>query len=111
MSKGIELIAAERARQVSEEGYDAEHDKGHADQLTLAAQSYCLSAADSLGGLTYEANNPEDPAMDWPWHPSYWKPTGDPVRDLVKAGALIAAAIDSLTESPDSERSNGGGER
>lgn len=25
-----------------------------------------------------------------------WEPTGDPVRDLVKAGAMIAAEIDRL---------------
>lgn len=35
----------------------------------------------------------------WPWGKQYWKPTpNDPRRQLVKAGALIAAAIDAMTE-------------
>jgi hypothetical protein len=103
MSKGTELIAAERARQVSQEGYDAEHDKGHARELMLAAGCYVMEAQGSAMGFpTTPAQAPiadEDLGIsNWPWHPSYWKPTGDPVRDLVKAGALIAAAIDSLVE-------------
>jgi hypothetical protein len=31
----------------------------------------------------------------WPWEWSFWKPR-DPVRNLVIAGALIAAEIDRL---------------
>jgi hypothetical protein len=33
----------------------------------------------------------------WPWASRYWKPDADRVRELEKAGALIAAAIDSIT--------------
>jgi hypothetical protein len=34
----------------------------------------------------------------WPWAERFWKPTPDDrVRELVKAGALIAAEIDRLT--------------
>jgi hypothetical protein len=36
------------------------------------------------------------PRFDWPWDASWWKPSNDPVRNLVKAGALIAAEIDRL---------------
>jgi len=32
----------------------------------------------------------------WPWGSEWWKPSKDPIRDLVKAGALIAAEIDRL---------------
>lgn len=32
--------------------------------------------------------------IDWPWADSWWKPSTDPVRNLVKAGALVAAEID-----------------
>lgn len=36
------------------------------------------------------------PAL-WPWDAKWWKPTPDNrVRELVKAGALIAAEIDRL---------------
>lgn len=33
---------------------------------------------------------------EWPWDVSWWKPSADPERNLVKAGALIAAEIDRL---------------
>ena len=39
------------------------------------------------------------PAHDWPWGSEYWKPSEDPVRNLVKAGALIAAEIDRLNRA------------
>ena len=33
----------------------------------------------------------------WPWDMKWWKPSDeDPIRNLVKAGALIAAEIDRL---------------
>ncbi len=34
------------------------------------------------------------PMRWWPWGKSWWKPSDDPIRDLEKAGALIAAEID-----------------
>lgn len=107
MSKGIGLIAAERARQVTEEGYTPEHDAGHASDLTGAATSYAgATHATLLLGRTPEqaiAGGIQTVVPPfWPWSSHYWKPTGDPVRDLTKAGALIAAAIDSLlAEVPD----------
>lgn len=91
-SRGIDLVAVERARQVSEEGYDAEHDRGHEVQIVRAGQSYTMSALLAMAHTTMH----ERPFI-WPWARHFWKPTGDPVRDLVKAGALIAAAIDALT--------------
>lgn len=33
---------------------------------------------------------------DWPFDPPSWKPGADRIRELVKAGALIAAEIDRL---------------
>lgn len=107
MSKGIDLIAAERERQITEEGYTAEHDQDHAAEIAWAARCYVENTAMGLTGLPtftpgegWRAESvPEFHEFPWPWHKDYWKPTGDPVRDLVKAGALIAAAIDSLMES------------
>jgi hypothetical protein len=32
----------------------------------------------------------------WPWDYDWWKPSDDPIRNLTKAGALIAAEIDRL---------------
>lgn len=82
---GAELIAAERRRQIEEEGYTAEHDAPLGwDELALAGIAYAVVP------LYREAE-----ASDWwPWDDEAFKPTGDVVRDLTKAGALIAAAID-----------------
>lgn len=98
MTKATDLIAAERDRQVNEEGYDAEHDAGHAHELIRAARSYAYEARIGVAAEGASITHlPGQPPSEWPWAERYWKPTGDPVRDLVKAGALIAAAIDSLT--------------
>lgn len=40
---------------------------------------------------------------DWPWEDAAWKPVDDPIRNLVKAGALIAAEIDRLLRAQDAE--------
>lgn len=99
---GIALIAAERARQVSEEGYDAEHDRGHAAELISAAREYAAEGRFRVWNPGSPINPRPHPTDEWPWHPGYFKPTGDPIHDLTKAGALIAAAIDSLTPKENS---------
>ena len=97
---GIERIAAERHRQIVEEGYGPAHDRGHHDELAAAGASYALPRRFQFPRSTTD----EDPDMapwPWPWASRYWKPDADRVRELVKAGALIAAAIDSITgEAP-----------
>jgi hypothetical protein len=97
MTAATELIAAERDRQVSEEGYTAEHDAGRAHALVDAALCYAR-----VGTWTKP-----HPPLAWPWADRYWKPTGDPVRDLTKSAALIAAAIDSLLAGQASSRAGG----
>ncbi|MBK5248105.1 MAG: hypothetical protein JJE50_01525 [Actinomycetales bacterium] len=88
MSAGVELIAAERRRQVEAEGWTVDHDAAHGpDDLALAAVCYAMP----------ERVRGRDILPAWPWTPAYWKPTPDDrVRELVKAGALIAAEIDRL---------------
>ena len=88
MKTAIELIAEERQRQIDAEGYSAEHDDDHADfSLSRAGACYAL-AADTATPYPYRF---------WPWEAEAWKPSlEDPIRDLVKAGALIAAEIDRL---------------
>lgn len=94
MKTGIELIAAERSRQVTQEGWTQEHDNAHQrGELIDAGLSYI-----------YAAVNVGHPAMQkpptvWPWEPHWWKPSDDYVRNLVKAGALIAAEIDRITSN------------
>lgn len=91
---GAELIAAERQRQIDQEGWTPEHDsqhRGHA--LALAGVCYALPVRYRSTLVWGEE------LLDklWPWQHRWWKPTPDDrVRELVKAGALIAAEIDRI---------------
>jgi hypothetical protein len=85
---GALLIAEERQRQIDHEGYDAPHDDEHDDgELLEAARCYLAPWPDS---------EPGDPPEEWPWRVHHWNPGPDRKRDLVKAGALIAAELDRL---------------
>ena len=89
MKTGVELIAEERQRQIDVEGYNDEHDKNHdVDTFVKAAISYSIVDLDEEKGGDYVY-------ACWPWDKTYWKPKGR-LRNLVRAGALIAAAIDRL---------------
>jgi hypothetical protein len=95
---GAALIAAERRRQIDGEGWTADHDQMHAgtDDLALAAVTYALPA-DRREEVVGIDGLPET----WPWNVRWWKPTPDDrIRELVKAGALIAAQIDLLRSTP-----------
>jgi hypothetical protein len=86
---GSGLIAAERFRQIGQEHYTREHDDRHDnDELALAAVSYAAPRGwRPPGGMP----------VTWPWRHSDWKPLPDDrIRELAKAGALIAAEIDRL---------------
>lgn len=114
MKTGIELIAAERERQVSKERWTPGHDDHHCDgSLALAGASYALAVGvrshPSLSdGRVRWALSSEIPPPYWPWDEDWWKPTpDDPIRQLVKAGALIAAEIDRLQRA--AERKGEGG--
>lgn len=100
---GTQLIAEERRRQISEEGWTSAHDDVHRNgELAKAASCYASPEWYSDPRIT-------DP-LHWPggWD---WKSkvrglersaahrsriTAARIRDLIKAGALIAAEIDRL---------------
>jgi hypothetical protein len=95
-SKGVDLIAAERQRQIYELGWSREHDEGEHQHGQLADAAVCYAA--TLHGEAME----ESLMPFWPWererlerirvpdrHP-------DRVKRLAQAGALIAAEIDRL---------------
>ncbi|TLM66026.1 MAG: hypothetical protein FDZ69_07535 [Deltaproteobacteria bacterium] len=89
---GAELIAAERQRQIDKEGFSAGHDDEYnSGQLVNAAACYLSSGQATLFGG--EAH-PQILKL-WPWSQGWWKPK-DPISDLVRAGALIAAEIDRI---------------
>lgn len=93
-SHGAFLIALERHRQVTTESWTPEHDDEHvAGQLAHAARCYAGHGIGLIYGLDRQPRIPQE----WPWGGEWWKPSLDPIRDLTKAGALIAAEIDRLT--------------
>ena len=81
---GVGLIAAERRRQIEEEGFDDAHDDAHGQgELARAAMVYASPY-----------HLPTD-RQYWPWRDESYKPKNR-ITDLVRAGALIAAEIDRL---------------
>jgi len=113
MKTGIELIEAERVRQLTAD-YTAEHDDwlNKNGELADAAISYAIAAAKEARGEStpYLRGLVTVGGIPWPWEDSQWKP-GSAIRNLVKAGALIAAEIDrrqragnaKLTREPGTE--------
>lgn len=91
---GVHLIAAERARQVKDEGWDRHHDGEHAHgEMALAAACYAIVDAEAV---KFKGFLDDLWGMLWPtteWSIKWWKPK-DPLRNLIRAGALIAAEID-----------------
>lgn len=84
---GAQMIAAERQRQQTEEGYTADMDDQWAG-LKLVHGAYAYLQHYLFGiGIDF-----------WPWGLRTWKPdtSDNRLRDLVKAGALISAEIDRL---------------
>jgi len=99
---GADRIAAERKRQIQQEGWDQKHDRKHqSHQLVLAAVCYALPRylrERSIWGRSLWS-------LLWPWNSGWWKPAPsivvtdrreERIRELEKAGALIAAEIDRL---------------
>ena len=95
MKTGVELIADERKRQIESEGWTKEHDAEHEEeQLAIAAMCYACPPISRL--MIFNEQAQRVPTI-WPWDPVWWKPSPDNrIKELVKAGALIAAEIDRL---------------
>ena len=100
---GTKLIEAERERQIAEEGYDSDHDADHdGGELSDAAACYACAASAMIRGASAEELC--EPIIDgydwmlmWPFDAEWFKlKPDDPIRNLVKAGALLAAEIDRL---------------
>ena len=98
---GVELIAAERNRQQAVEGWTPEHDAEHAGE-SLAVAACCYALPQSMRRYRLAADVLSVPTL-WPWDSQTWKP-GDRVRELAKAGALIAAEIDRLNARTGGEK-------
>jgi len=112
MKKGVELILEERQKQI-DKGYDVNHDMYHDfRELVQAAKTYIDAAilttkskeignSDKASIFWHKDNEPFEwkyLKLGWPWEEESFKPT-TPLKDLIKAGALVAAAIDRLCVS------------
>lgn len=102
MKTGVELIAEERQRQIGVEGYSEQHDSQHlTSEFVYAAIAYIESAKVGINCAEMGNTNVNEimrrKTEMGSTYPFGWdfKPSTD-IRDLVKAGALIAAAIDRL---------------
>lgn len=102
-SEGVDAIARERWRQIQELGFSAEHDDEHVtdtrsgglnSDLLLAASAYLQAGMERLAAAAPVETLQKIPPGYWPWEEADWSPSNDPLRNLVKAGALIAAEID-----------------
>lgn len=95
-SLGAIMIADERSRQVEVEGFASWMDDGYTKlELVDAACAYANAAAMLQEGGDFDLLKDNKPYA-YPWRASTWNPSKDPIRNLVKAGALIAAEIDRL---------------
>ncbi len=94
---GIELIAAERERQQALEGWSPEHDDLHdKGQMAISAARYAL---EDIGVFPHRGPAARYTLKElWQWESCWWKPK-DPIRNLARAGALIAAEIDRRLRS------------
>lgn len=113
----IALIAAERHRHITAEGWTPAHDDAHRGQeMASAAACYAMPSIQreivERHGEVNTARGLSDPDSfvtvkmlippAWPWAPGWWKPSpNDRVRELVKAGALIVAEIERLQRAGD----------
>ena len=96
MSHGAKQIVQERQRHEWDEGWTDEHDDQHMKgEMALAAACYARHAAKVPFKPDIDAYRGTPPPDDWPWDAKWWKPK-NPLRDLVRAGALIAADYDRI---------------
>ena len=107
-SLGAEMIAVERERQMRQEGWTPEHDDQHT-LGELAAAGACYALLNTRWKDSSVLGSRLIPDNLWPWEREWYKPADYPdppysenvhldkhVKDLVRAGALIAAEIDRL---------------
>lgn len=104
---GIELIAAERKRQINEEGWTPTHDEMYmAGELALAVACYASPVPLYQWLIDVDKITFVDPWPGWDKRKripltnelirNEELPVAERIRNLEKAGALIAAEIDRL---------------
>lgn len=103
-SSGVEQIAAERRRQVEDEGFSAEHDDTHQDsELAWVACYYAMPCPMHIPGCGLIT--PSDFFNETCWAGKWTKRDNKTrMERLAVAGALIAAEIDRLSRQENPAR-------
>jgi hypothetical protein len=81
---GTAMIETERERVRFAHGREVGHGPDYSRQLRAAAVCYLNPDLRSDAALP----------LKWPWPEETWKPADDPIVNAVRAGQLVAAAID-----------------
>jgi hypothetical protein len=85
---GAGQIAIERERQITKKNMSPASDvQWRRGQLVMASECYSYYSVPSTP-------DPTGAPTTWPFHSTHWKPSSSPIRNLQKAGALLAAEID-----------------
>ncbi|RXE49712.1 hypothetical protein B4O83_12455 [Chromohalobacter israelensis] len=84
-------------RQISTEGFNRERDDGYVlGELAAAASAYANWSAWQADGHMPVGKGFRPTSWPKGWQDKGWKPSPEPRRNLVKAGALILAEIERL---------------
>lgn len=102
--KQLQALVIERLRQIRGEGFSEKHDDQHVQgELAIAAACYAEEAFCQIREPERLPVISQVVPQFWPWEPTWWKPSLDARRNLVKAGALILAAISQIDRAIDVE--------
>lgn len=93
LTEGVIRIAAERRRHIDVHHWSFNHDDMHTDGSLLSAAKCYLTVQQ---WVLRRSPTPGEAPPDWPWEAAAYKPSTSHMRNLEKAGALIAAEIDRL---------------
>lgn len=96
MHTAIIKALEERQRQINEEGFDASLDDHYVQgELSQSAIAYAMH---DLPATLMGDNDSMIEFMEniWPWDATWWKPSPDPQRNIIKAMALLSAEYDRL---------------
>jgi hypothetical protein len=91
--KGAIEVVVERVRQIEVEERTPDKDVGASEDLTQAGVCYGIANGSYSPG---NAGPYDEYHFQWPWARSFWKPSADRKKNLRRAAALFAAAIDAL---------------
>lgn len=94
-NSGIRLIMEEQLRQKEQEAWTQGRDDHTDGKLALVAACYAEFA---ILPNTERVEQTQSRDRYWPWDEVWWHPK-NPLQDLVRAGALIAAEIDRLLKT------------